>query len=82
MGEFSLTHLLIVALILLVFFGPSRLPKLGKSLGEAIRGFKEGMNEAEKAAQSEEPRKPVGHLNPGQSETANTSVSDKNKTQS
>ncbi len=82
MGEFSLTHLLIVALILLVFFGPSRLPKLGKSLGEAIRGFKEGMNEAEKAAQAEEPRKPVGHLNPGQSETTNTSVSDKNKTQS
>lgn len=44
MGEFSLSHILIVALILLVFFGPSRLPGLGKSLGEAIRGFKKGLD--------------------------------------
>ena len=45
MGEFSLPHLLILLLILLIFFGPSRLPQLGSSLGKAIRGFKEGLNE-------------------------------------
>ncbi|MGZ3743279.1 MAG: Sec-independent protein translocase subunit TatA/TatB [Pseudobdellovibrionaceae bacterium] len=45
MGEFSLTHLLVIALIFLVFFGPSRLPQLGQSLGKAIRGFKNGLNE-------------------------------------
>ena len=45
MGEFSLSHILILSLILLVFFGPSRLPQLGQSLGKAIRGFKEGLNE-------------------------------------
>jgi sec-independent protein translocase protein TatA len=45
MGEFSLSHILILALILLIFFGPSRLPALGQSLGKAIRGFKEGLNE-------------------------------------
>ncbi|MEQ1723564.1 MAG: twin-arginine translocase TatA/TatE family subunit [Pseudobdellovibrio sp.] len=45
MGEFSLSHMLILALILLIFFGPSRLPALGQSLGKAIRGFKEGLNE-------------------------------------
>ena len=43
MGEFSLPHILIVLVIVLVFFGPSRLPGLGKSLGEAIRGFKQGI---------------------------------------
>ena len=43
MGEFSLPHILIVLVIVLVFFGPSRLPGLGKSLGEAIRGFKSGI---------------------------------------
>jgi sec-independent protein translocase protein TatA len=32
-----------VAGIALLFFGPSRLPSLGKSVGEAIRGFKKGM---------------------------------------
>lgn len=45
MGEFSLTHLLFFGVILLLFFGPSRLPGLGQSLGKAIRGFKEGLNE-------------------------------------
>lgn len=45
MGTLSFTHLLLLALILLLFFGPSKLPQLGQSLGRAIRGFKEGMNE-------------------------------------
>ncbi len=44
MGEFSLTHIVIVAVIFLVFFGPKRLPQLGSSIGEAIRGFKNAMN--------------------------------------
>lgn len=46
MGEFSISHILILTLILLLFFGPSRLPALGQSLGKAIRGFKDGINEA------------------------------------
>jgi sec-independent protein translocase protein TatA len=45
MGEFSLTHLLLLGLIFLIFFGPSRLPQLGQSLGKAIRGFKQGLSE-------------------------------------
>jgi TatA/E family protein of Tat protein translocase len=44
-GQFSLTHLILLAAILLIFFGPSRLPQLGQSLGKAIRGFKQGLNE-------------------------------------
>lgn len=36
-------HLLALVAIVLIFFGPSRLPTLGKSMGEAIRGFKKGM---------------------------------------
>lgn len=45
MGEFSLSHWLIILVILLLFFGPSKLPGLGASLGKAIRGFKSGLNE-------------------------------------
>jgi sec-independent protein translocase protein TatA len=45
MGEFSLTHIILVAFVFLLFFGPSKLPQLGSSLGRAIRGFKEGLNE-------------------------------------
>lgn len=37
-------HVLLLVVVILVFFGPSRLPGLGKSVGEAIRGFKKGMD--------------------------------------
>ncbi len=43
MGGMSLWHLLLIAIIVLVVFGPGRLPNVGKSLGEAIRGFKKGL---------------------------------------
>lgn len=42
-GLFQPTHLLIVAGIALLLFGPRKLPELGKGLGEGIRGFKAAM---------------------------------------
>lgn len=46
-GALQPVHWLVVLAIGLLFFGPKRLPELGKSLGQAIRGFKESMREAE-----------------------------------
>jgi sec-independent protein translocase protein TatA len=44
MGDFlQPTHLLIIAIILLVFFGGRKLPELGKGLGEGLKSFKEGL---------------------------------------
>jgi sec-independent protein translocase protein TatA len=40
----SAWHMILLLVIVMIFFGPSRLPGLGKSLGEAIRGFKKGIN--------------------------------------
>jgi sec-independent protein translocase protein TatA len=40
---FGFGELIIVLIIVLVLFGATRLPALGKGLGEAIRGFKDGM---------------------------------------
>jgi sec-independent protein translocase protein TatA len=37
-------HLLLILGIALLVFGPKRLPELGKSLGQSIRGFKEAMD--------------------------------------
>jgi sec-independent protein translocase protein TatA len=37
------THLLVIAIVLLVLFGGKKLPELGKGLGEGLRGFKEGL---------------------------------------
>jgi TatA/E family protein of Tat protein translocase len=45
MGEFSLSHLIIVLVIFLLIFGPSRLGDLGSSLGKGIKGFKKAMRE-------------------------------------
>lgn len=44
MGEFSISHILLLLVIFLIFFGPKKLPELGKSLGESIRGFKKAMS--------------------------------------
>jgi sec-independent protein translocase protein TatA len=41
----GLPELMVVLVISLVVFGPSKLPSLGKSLGEAIRGFKKGLED-------------------------------------
>ena len=46
-GALQPVHWLVVAAIALIFFGPQRLPELGKSVGQAIRGFKESIREAE-----------------------------------
>ncbi len=36
----GMPELIIVLVIALIFFGPGKLPSLGKSIGQAIRGFK------------------------------------------
>jgi twin arginine-targeting protein translocase, TatA/E family len=35
-------HLLLILAVAALFFGPSKLPELGKGLAEGIRGFREG----------------------------------------
>jgi sec-independent protein translocase protein TatA len=42
-GLFQPLHLLVIAGIALLVFGPRKLPELGKGLGESIRGFKAAM---------------------------------------
>lgn len=39
----SFEHILILGVVLLIF-GPKRLPDLGRSLGESIRNFKNAFN--------------------------------------
>ncbi len=36
-------HLILIAIVALIFFGPRKLPELGKGLGEGWRGFKDGL---------------------------------------
>ena len=45
MGNLGLTEILLIGGVLLIFFGPSRLPDLGKSLGKGIQEFKKASRE-------------------------------------
>jgi sec-independent protein translocase protein TatA len=47
MDLFSPSHLLIILLIILLIFGPSKLGDVGGALGKAIKDFKHAMNEPE-----------------------------------
>ena len=40
-------EILVILALALLFFGPSKLPQLGSSLGQAIKGFKKGLAEAD-----------------------------------
>jgi sec-independent protein translocase protein TatA len=48
-------HLLVVLVIAVIVFGPKRLPELGRSLGNGIRGFKDSLEGKEAAEARVEP---------------------------
>lgn len=45
MGNLGITEILLIAVVLLLLFGPSKLPELGKSLGKGIQEFKKASRE-------------------------------------
>jgi sec-independent protein translocase protein TatA len=51
MGGLSIWHWLIVLLIVVLIFGTKRLKNVGQDLGEAVKGFKKGMTDADKPAE-------------------------------
>jgi sec-independent protein translocase protein TatA len=59
-------EILMILALALLFFGPSKLPQLGSSIGEAIRGFKKGLQStdddkpATPAQASNTPKAPPG----------------------
>ncbi len=47
MGGLGAPELIIILLVVLLLFGSTKLPKLARSLGEAQKEFKKGVNEVE-----------------------------------
>jgi sec-independent protein translocase protein TatA len=43
----SIVHWLIVLFVVVLLFGPRRLPELAKGMGEAIREFKKAINSSD-----------------------------------
>ena len=54
-------EILVIALIVLLFFGGKKIPELMRGLGKGVKSFKEGMNEVEKevneAVKEDNPKK-------------------------
>jgi sec-independent protein translocase protein TatA len=65
MGNLGLGEILVLVLVVLILFGPNKLPELGKSLGKALgefrRGIKEGMDDKDTSSHNDSatPTKPA-----------------------
>jgi sec-independent protein translocase protein TatA len=56
-GGLGTPEILVIAVVIFLLFGATRLPQLAKSLGQSKRAFKEGLEEADREAQKEEKEK-------------------------
>jgi sec-independent protein translocase protein TatA len=52
LGDIGLPELLVIFVIVLVVFGPGRLPDVGKAIGDALRGFKKALKESEESTEN------------------------------
>jgi len=56
-GGLGMQEVLLIALVVLLFFGGKKIPELMKGLGKGVRSFKEGMNNIEKEIEEEPVKK-------------------------
>jgi len=47
-GSMRMAEIVVIFIVILLIFGPAKLPDLGKSLGAAIRGLRKAVNQADK----------------------------------
>ena len=61
MGGFSLWHILIFAIIVLLLFGGNRFSNMMKDVAKGLKGFKEGLSEEDKPAEPRQipPQQPI-----------------------
>jgi sec-independent protein translocase protein TatA len=62
MGPIGFPELIVIFVVALIFFGPRKLPELGRSLGKSINEFKRASNELRSTLDDEiraEERKPT-----------------------
>lgn len=47
-GGIGMQEVLLIALIILLFFGGKKIPELMKGIGKGVRSFKDGINSVER----------------------------------
>ena len=73
MGSFSIWHWLIVLVIVMLVFGTKKLRNVGQDLGGAVKGFKDGMQEAGKPGEAGQ------KIADGNNQTIDAEAREKNK---
>ena len=61
-GGLGVPEILLIALVVLLFFGGTKIPEMMRGLGKGVRSFKEGMNEIEKVV-NDDPAKTTAEEN-------------------
>lgn len=73
MGSFSIWHWLIVLVIVMLVFGTKKLRNIGQDLGGAVKGFKDGMKEADQGGDANQ------KIANGNGQTIDAEAREKNK---
>ncbi len=47
LGSIQMTEIIIIALIVLLFFGGKKIPELMKGIGKGVKSFKDGMKDVQ-----------------------------------
>ena len=76
MGLDNPIHILILLLVVLLVFGAKRLPEIGRSLGDGMRGFKDSLSGMQSHTAIETPAVPVGAPVPAASHADPTRLAD------
>jgi len=69
-GLFQPLHLIVIFAIVLLVFGPKKLPEIGKGLGESIRGFKKAISTDEPETPSKKEPKKIEEKDDDESESS------------
>ncbi|MBV4308859.1 twin-arginine translocase TatA/TatE family subunit [Bacteroides thetaiotaomicron] len=56
-GGIGMQEVLLIALVVLLFFGGKKIPELMKGIGKGVRSFREGMSEMKQEIETEPDKK-------------------------
>jgi sec-independent protein translocase protein TatA len=79
MGSFSIWHWLIVLVIVMLIFGTKKLRNVGQDLGGAVKGFKDGMKDANAGAGEKPAETPAAPAQQVGGQTIDVEVKEKTK---
>lgn len=79
MGGFSIWHLLVLLLVVVLVFGTGKIRHMGSDLGQALRDFKKGLNSEDEHKAPDDQAKPEPQLRAEEKQSADATESARQK---